>query len=151
MIRSHPVKCLRLQDLINVRQFTDTLSLSSVPVTSLFIQITVLSEGFDTIYSLAEEAPSIKPLIIVAPIPRLQIIGGSTTGTIEAGDFDDPEYSDSTFQGTVRMWDISEWTPGGLEQIMVQTSDQALTTFGMLMTWNHLLGILVIGRVRLRK
>jgi len=63
--RSRPVKRIHLEDLVNpsnVRQFTDTLSLSSVPVTSLFIPIATLSDGFETIYSPAEEAPSIESL-----------------------------------------------------------------------------------------
>jgi len=81
------------------------------------------------------------------------MIGGSTTGTIETSDLSGSEYSDLcrllvalinfprlrsfgllssdpiAFQKTVGMWDISEWAPGGLEQIVVQTSDKAWTRF----------------------
>ena len=184
-----PGKRLHLEDLVNprnARQFTDTLSLSGVPVTSLFIPIAQLSDRFKTIYSLAEEAPSIeyRALHHCCPHPSLENDRRKHYRYYRSRRFQQPRVftvrfiisrllfpllnfpdfcsfsllsSDSiAFQRTVGVWDISEWAPGGLEQIAVQTNDvtrvgRDLSQLRMLMTRNHLPVMLVMETVRLRK
>jgi len=82
MIGSRPVTRVHLEDPLhpkNVMRFTDILNLSKSRVTRVSISITKPSDGFETIYSLAEGAPYIESLTI--NLPSHPLLDGSLIAT----------------------------------------------------------------------